>query len=67
MAIKMWKIVAYLVTNSIGLSDWKLVDVYFLLPCRNVTTNVVAILCQSSGELFGPWAFCLSFKQIANC
>ena len=51
MAIKMWKIVVYFVINS---TDCQVVDVYFLLACRKVTTSVIAILSQSSGEFCGP-------------
>ena len=41
-------------------SDWEFVDVYLLFTCRNLMTNVIAILSQSSAELCarGPLVFC---------
>ena len=42
--------VVYFVTISTDCQIF-FIDVNFLLACRNVTTNVVEILSQSSGQL----------------
>ena len=54
-----------------SLSDWEFEDVYYLLACRKLTTAVIAILSQSSGELCGPGPlafslFILNIKTYTN-
>ena len=58
-----WEFVGVFCYQLHRLSDWEFVGVYFLLACRNVTTNVMAIINQSSAELLSfvaRWPFVYS-------